>query len=115
MTTTPERQAYWLLKDVNRAIREFDMIRGGERVAVALSGGKDSFSLLRLLDLRRKTALESYELVAIHVNADGRGPWDAPHAPLVAWLDQSGIPYRIQPLTLPPGEPGSWTRRRSSS
>lgn len=120
MTTTPDRQAYWLLKDVNRAIREFDMIRGGERVAVALSGGKDSFSLLRLLDLRRKSVPEPFDLVAIHVNGDGRGVWDAPYPPLLEWLEQSGIPYRIQPLTLPDGEPlpmdcrrCTWNRRRA--
>lgn len=118
--TTPNRQAYWLLKDVNRAILEFNMIRGGERVAVALSGGKDSFSLLRLLDMRRRTSRESYELIAIHVNADGRGAWDAPHPPLVAWLEQSGIPFRIQRLTLPENEPlpmdcrrCTWNRRRA--
>lgn len=118
--TTPDRQAYWLLKDINRAIHEFDMIRDGERVAVALSGGKDSFSLLRLLDLRRQTSPERYELVAIHVNADGSGPWDAPHPPLVAWLEQAGFPYRIQVLVLPQDEPlpmdcrrCTWNRRRA--
>jgi tRNA(Ile)-lysidine synthase TilS/MesJ len=50
MPTDPTRQAYWLLKDVNRAIRDYQMIANGDRVAVAVSGGKDSLTtLLNLL------------------------------------------------------------------
>jgi len=118
--TNPNRQAFWLLKDVNRAVRDYSMIHSGDRVAVALSGGKDSFSLLRLLDLRRRTALEPYDLLAIHINADGRGSWKSVHPPLLAWLELSGIPFVIRPLILPSSEPlpldcrrCTWNRRRA--
>ena len=57
MPADPDRLAYWLLKPVNQAIREYGMIAAGDRVAVAVSGGKDSLSLLRLLDLRRRRRL----------------------------------------------------------
>lgn len=50
--STPDRLAYFLPKSVNEAAREFDMLQAGDRVAVAVSGGKDSLSL-RLL---RRTA-----------------------------------------------------------
>ncbi len=117
--TDIDRQAFWLLKDVNRAIRDYAMIRAGERIAVAVSGGKDSLSLLRLLDLRRKTASEAYDLLAIHVNGDGTGPWSAVHPPLLDWLERSGIPFLVRPLALPEGEPlpldcrrCTWNRRR---
>lgn len=115
-----QTQAYWLLKNLNRAVREFDMIHAGERVAVAVSGGKDSLSLLRLLDLRRATAAQPYDLIAIHVNGDGDGAWEAVHPPLLQWLEQSGIAYRIQPFALPEGEAlplscrrCTWNRRRA--
>ncbi|MCA2966186.1 MAG: PP-loop domain-containing protein, partial [Acidobacteriaceae bacterium] len=35
-----------LLRKVGEAIRKYDMIREGDRVAVGLSGGKDSVTLL---------------------------------------------------------------------
>ncbi len=120
MPPDPDRLAYWLLKDVNRAIRDYQMIADGDRVAVAVSGGKDSLSLLRLLDQRRKTAPEHYELAAIHVVGDARGAELPQHAPLVEWVAQSGIPYAVEPLRLPEGEPlplncqrCTWNRRRT--
>ena len=46
------RRGYFVLKQVNATIGERAMIRDGDRVAVAVSGGKDSLSLLALLTLR---------------------------------------------------------------
>jgi tRNA 2-thiocytidine biosynthesis protein TtcA len=120
MPPNPDRLAYWLLKDVNRAIRDYQMIADGERVAVAVSGGKDSLSLLRLLDLRRKQVSERYELVAIHVVIDSRGPGTPEHPPLLDWLRESGYEYAIEPLCLPEGEDlplgcqrCTWNRRKT--
>ena len=119
MPADADRLAYWLLKDVNRAIRDFSMIVDGDRVAVAVSGGKDSLSLLRLLDLRRRSVPERCELAAIHVVGDARGPEMPDHPPLREWLETSGIPYVIEPLLLPPGEAlplncqrCTWNRRK---
>ena len=118
MTPDPERMAYWLLKPLNQAVREFGMLADGDRVAVALSGGKDSLSLLRLLDLRRRNAPERYELTAIHVLGDGSGPLQ-PHLPLVDWLEANGYECRFEAFTLSPEETlpmgcqrCTWNRRR---
>lgn len=120
MNADPIKLGYWLLKDINRAIRDFRMIEPGDRVAVALSGGKKSFSLLKLLDLRRMSTPEPYELFAIHVVGDARGPETPAHPPLEEWLARSGYPYTIVPLVLPEGEPlpldcrrCTWNRRRA--
>ena len=120
MSSDPSRLAYWLLKDVNRAIRDYAMLADGDRVAVAVSGGKDSLSLLRLLDVRRQTAPERYELAAIHVIGDARGPGTPSHSPLLDWLAASGYEHLVVPLRLPDGETlplncqrCTWNRRRT--
>lgn len=69
-----DKLAYYLLKAINKAIRDYQMIVDGDRIAVAVSGGKDSLTLLYLLLLRQQHALERYETIAVHVRmrkADG--------------------------------------------
>jgi tRNA 2-thiocytidine biosynthesis protein TtcA len=44
------------------------MILEGDRIAVALSGGKDSFTLLTVLDERRRWVPIDYTLVVFHVD-----------------------------------------------
>lgn len=120
MNRIVDRLGYWLLKDVNRAIREHDMIHDRERIAVAVSGGKDSLSLLRLLDLRQRAAKEKYELLALHVRGDSRGPDTPAHPPLETWLREYGYEFRILPPYLAPDEAVplkcqrcTWNRRRT--
>jgi tRNA 2-thiocytidine biosynthesis protein TtcA len=99
-----EKQAYWLQKDINKAVYEFDMIEDGDRIAVAVSGGKDSLSLLKLLDYRRKSAQEKYELAVVHVIGDSRGPGCPTHPPLIEWIKESGYQHTISELYVPKGE-----------
>ncbi len=94
MSAPAEKQAHYLLRDVGKALRDYDMVRDGDRVAVAVSGGKDSLSLLELLDRHRKYAPVRYELAAIHVRGDATGITE-PYEPLESWLAASGVPYRI--------------------
>jgi hypothetical protein len=67
------RRGYFLLKKVNRTLREYHMIHDGDRIAVAVSGGKDSLSLLTLLRLRQQCTRQDYELMVVHVQGDARG------------------------------------------
>jgi tRNA 2-thiocytidine biosynthesis protein TtcA len=100
MSSDPTRLAYWLLKDINKAIRNFEMIQDGDRIGIAFSGGKDSLSLLRLLDWRRQTVPQKYELVALHIIGDARGPECPSHPPLIEWLKNSGYEYAVEPTII---------------
>lgn len=51
-----------------RAVRGFDMISEGDRILVAMSGGKDSYVLFHLLDALTRRAPIAFTLVPVHVD-----------------------------------------------
>jgi len=89
-----DRQAFFILKNLGAAVREFAMIRDDDRIAVAVSGGKDSLGLLRLLKIYQRSAGVHFELAAIHVLGDATGVIEL-HPPLGAWLAAQDAPYRL--------------------
>ncbi len=62
-------------RTVGRAIYRYDMITPGDRIAVGLSGGKDSLMLLYLLKSIKIHGPVKYDLQAISVDMTG-GAWD---------------------------------------
>lgn len=58
-----------IAKKVTRAITEHHLIAEGDRVMVGLSGGKDSWALINILDELRRRAPISFSLVAVTVDS----------------------------------------------
>jgi tRNA 2-thiocytidine biosynthesis protein TtcA len=81
-----------LLHDVGRAVAEFDLISEGDRIMVAVSGGKDSFALLLLLETLRRRAPVRFSLVALHLDQAQPGH---DSAPIERWLRERGFEHRM--------------------
>lgn len=58
-----------LAKKTTRAIVDFNLIEDGDRVMVGLSGGKDSWALMQILDVLRQRAPVRFSLVAVNVDS----------------------------------------------
>jgi len=79
-----------LLRKVGEAVTRFKMIRDGDRVAVALSGGKDSLTLLEALILLQKRAPVEFTVCAFTVE---QGKFLRPFEPMGEYLKARGIDW----------------------
>jgi tRNA 2-thiocytidine biosynthesis protein TtcA len=58
-----------IAKKVTRAITDHRLLKEGDRVMVGLSGGKDSWALIQILDVLRRRAPISFSIVAVNVDS----------------------------------------------
>ncbi len=87
-----------VISRVRRCMEDYDMIRPGDRVAVGVSGGKDSLALLCALARLREFypvpfTVEAFTLDMGHV--DGGEGMD--FAPVAAYCQSIGVPYTLIP------------------
>jgi len=81
-----------LLHQVGRAIGEFALIEDGDRILVGVSGGKDSFTLLYLLQRLRERAPVRFDLVACNLDQGHPG---FPAGRLEQYLRAQGCEVRM--------------------
>ncbi len=81
-----------LLHYTGKAIADYNMIQKGDRVMVCLSGGKDSFTLMRILHLLQRRTNNKFELFAFTLDQAQPG-WNDDG--LREWLETRKIPYQI--------------------
>ena len=82
-----------IAKKTTRAIKDFNLIEDGDRVMVGLSGGKDSWALLQILDELRQRAPIDFSLVAVNVDS---GYKDYKHDVIAKTCEARGWGYRIE-------------------
>jgi tRNA 2-thiocytidine biosynthesis protein TtcA len=79
-------------RDVGKAIHQYDMISHGDRIVVGVSGGKDSLTLLWLLNERLSRIPVSYELFPVYI--DPGFPGGFAHE-LHDWVKTIGLTLRV--------------------
>lgn len=81
-----------LLKKAGRAIADHEMIAAGDKVMVCVSGGKDSYAMLDVLELLRRRAPVEFELIAVNIDQGWPG---YETGRIEAHLREVGVPYRM--------------------
>ena len=109
---------YYISKRVGKASVDYNMLAEGDKILVAVSGGKDSLTLLRILQDRRKFVPIKYDLLAVHV--DMGYPCQHPKI-LAAYFKELGVDYHIEKIDILQGKSRkdiscfwcSWNRRKA--
>jgi tRNA 2-thiocytidine biosynthesis protein TtcA len=82
-----------IAKKTTKAIVDFAMLGDGDHVMVGLSGGKDSWALLQVLDVLRQRAPIRFSLVAVNVDS---GYKEYKHDLIAETCEARGWEYRIE-------------------
>lgn len=82
-----------LAKKVTKAIVDHHLIQDGDRIMVGVSGGKDSWALLQMLDVLSRRAPIKFSLVAANVDSGYR---DYKHDVIARTCEERGWEYRIE-------------------
>ncbi|MFP4473081.1 MAG: ATP-binding protein [Candidatus Omnitrophota bacterium] len=99
----PTKLYHTVSRRVGKALREYEMIKDGDRVIVAVSGGKDSLALLEMLRYRQCFSPVRYELVVVFVDMDVP---NFPREDLRTYLQEIGVPYFFEQADIV--QDGTW-------
>ena len=83
-----------LLSCVRRAVDDYSMIEDGDKIAVGISGGKDSLALLCALAGLRRFYPKKFEIIGLTIDMGFEGTDFSPIAELCQKLD---VEYKIIP------------------
>ena len=84
-----------MLSPFRRAISDFEMIKRGDKIAVGLSGGKDSLALVTLFAALKKFYPEPFELFAVNIDM-GLDYDESEKTALKNYLDELKVPLYVE-------------------
>jgi len=80
-------------RGVGKALHRYNMISDGDRIVVGLSGGKDSLTLLWVLNERRPRILINYDLFAVYIDPGFEGGFNKS---LENYCKKIGLKLRVE-------------------
>jgi tRNA 2-thiocytidine biosynthesis protein TtcA len=86
-----------IAKKVTKAITDYGLIEDGDRVMIGLSGGKDSWALIQILDVLRRRAPIKFSLVAVNIDSGYEG---YEHEKITATCAERGWECHIEHTTI---------------
>ncbi len=98
-----------------KAIGDYKMIEPGDKIAVAVSGGKDSISLLHVLRHRQSVSPVKFTFAAVHIDFEFA---DFNPQKLIEYFEREGFPYLVEKVESLKGEKWEeidcfwWSRNR---
>ncbi|MGQ9616904.1 MAG: tRNA 2-thiocytidine biosynthesis TtcA family protein [Spirochaetota bacterium] len=109
---------YYLVKKVGKTIKRYGMIKEGDRIIAAVSGGKDSLTMLKILNDRMGFYPNNFELIAVHIVSDLPCEGLADPSTLEEYFKKNNYRYLFVNMKVRGVERGlssfwcSWNRRR---
>ena len=109
---------FYISKRIGKAITDYKMIDNGDKIVVAVSGGKDSLTLLKILKDRQAFVPIKYDLLAVHVDMG----YPCQHPKILAkHFEKMGVAYHIEKIDILKGKTRkditcfwcSWNRRKA--
>ncbi|MBP2100435.1 tRNA 2-thiocytidine biosynthesis TtcA family protein [Enterococcus rivorum] len=91
-----DNQTYY--NPIRRAVLNHQMIQPGDKVAIGMSGGKDSTSLLYFLDMIRKQKRLGYDFDIVPITLDMA--FDVDIAPMKRFVEELGYSLEIVPTNI---------------
>jgi tRNA 2-thiocytidine biosynthesis protein TtcA len=92
-----QKQEFYISKRIGRAIIDYKMLSEGDKIAVAVSGGKDSLTLLRILNDRKSFVPIKYDILALHIDM---GYPRSCAGKLERYFKKIGVKYHIERVDL---------------
>ncbi len=82
-----------VLSSMRQAIEKYNLIENGDKIAVGVSGGKDSLVLLKALSMFKKFNLYNFDIVAVTIDLySGK----ADYGGIKKFCDELGVEYVVE-------------------
>ena len=82
-----------ILSTMRKAIEKYNLINDGDKIAVGLSGGKDSLVLLKALQMFKRFGLYNFEIIGVTIDIYS-GQEDYSH--LQKFCDELGVQFVVE-------------------